>query len=110
MELLEKCKFFVHISRWESYGRAVVDALAIGAPILISDCMNIARVNGISDHALVTPLEVDSIVACLRKIQNASIGEGSVISRRSWTEEKFEWKTTVRIFLSALEADHQPSA
>jgi glycosyltransferase involved in cell wall biosynthesis len=110
MELLEKCVFFVHISRWESYGRSVVDAMAIGTPILISNCMNIARVNGISDHALVTPLEVKPIVACLRRLQNTSIGEDSVIARRSWTEEKFAWKETVRIFFSALEADPRPVA
>ncbi len=110
MELLEKCMFFVHISRWESYGRSVVDALAIGTPTLISNCMNIARVNGISDHALVTPLEVKPIVACLRRLQNASVDEEPVISRRSWTAENFAWEETVRIFSSALEADPLPSA
>jgi hypothetical protein len=53
---------------------------------------------------------VKPIVACLRRLQNTSIGEDSVIARRSWTEEKFAWKETVRIFFSALEADPRPVA
>jgi glycosyltransferase involved in cell wall biosynthesis len=59
---------FIHISRWESYGRSPIHAISLGVPTLISDQMQISKVSEISKMAYVTPLTREGILGGIEMI------------------------------------------
>ena len=60
--LMKHARGFLHISRWESYGRSPIDAILMGVPTLISTQMQIGRVAQISNMAYVTSLSVEDVI------------------------------------------------
>jgi hypothetical protein len=59
---MKHARGFLHISRWESYGRSPIDAILMGVPTLVSTQMQIGRTPQISNMAYVTSLSVKDII------------------------------------------------
>jgi len=68
LQFVRGCKGFLHISRWESFGRSAVDALSVGSPTLISDQMNLSHCSYITDFCFVTNLSIRNIALKIRQI------------------------------------------
>lgn len=66
--LMRHARGFLHISRWESYGRSPIDAISMGMPTLISDQMQIACVSQISNMAYITSLTPENIIYGINEI------------------------------------------
>lgn len=68
--LMRHARGFLHISRWESYGRSAIDSIRMGIPTLLSTRMHISHVKPISNLAYITSLEKQDIVAGINLIGN----------------------------------------
>lgn len=68
--LMRNARGFLHISRWESYGRSAIDAIRMGIPTLLSTQMHISHVKPISNLAYITSLEYQDIIAGINLIGN----------------------------------------
>lgn len=71
-KLMKHARGFLHISRWESYGRSPIDAILMGVPTLLSTQMQIAQVQPISNMAYVTSLKDEDIVNGINEIAKLS--------------------------------------
>lgn len=91
--LLSEARFFVHTSRWEGMPFALLEALALGRPALITPGTNVAEDVGRSEAGIVVAL--DAIAEGL--LQAATLpGEGlDAMGRnaRSLVQSKFAWPT-----------------
>ena len=75
------CEAFVLPSHQENFGIAVVEALACGKPVLISDQVNIWREILEDDAGLVEADTEEGVVKLLRKFHNARSDEGGTEDR-----------------------------
>lgn len=103
MKMLEHCVAFVHISRWESYGRSVVDAISIGTPTLISSTMNIATSIDARKVFEIVELHEPSIINGINTlIGNQKKNQGDIAIRSAWAKDLFNWEKSITLLISHL--------
>lgn len=103
MKMTEQCVAFVHISRWESYGRSVVDALSIGAPTLISRSMNISTTQDAEKVFEIVELQEQYVIDGInRLLEKCRKNYSDANLRSAWIKDSFNWEKTVEILLSHL--------
>jgi glycosyltransferase involved in cell wall biosynthesis len=85
---------FVLPSRQENFGNAVIEALATGVPVVISDQVNLWP--EIKDAAVggVIPLEVEAITRELHRwLSNSELRAQAARRAKSFVRERFDWNT-----------------
>ena len=90
MAALADCDLFVLPSYSESFGVAVVEAMACGKPVLISDQVAIHREVAQHDAGLVVPCAVDALAsALLRLVDEPDLRDGLGRNGRRLAEERY---------------------
>jgi glycosyltransferase involved in cell wall biosynthesis len=90
-------------SRWEGYGIALVENLAIGAPCLVSDAIHIAAPIAEANAAILAPPTADGLADGLRRLAAAdrpALGERG----RAFVRATFAWPDVTAAFVAGLEA------
>ena len=95
-DLLAGSDLFVHPSRWEGVSLSVLEAAALGMPILVSDVADPLGSLGRSAAAIVVKPEVESVSAGLRRFAEMPDGERLRMGRNASTaiRSEFTWERT----------------
>jgi glycosyltransferase involved in cell wall biosynthesis len=99
---LARSEGFLMPSRWEGYGIALVENLAIGAPCLVSDAIHIAGPVRAADAAILAPPTVAGLVDGLRRLRAADPA-GLGARGRALVESAFAWPAVAAQFVDGLE-------
>lgn len=91
---------FVLVSLYEGFGIPVVEAMACGCPVVVSDISSLPEVSG-SAGILVDPNSADSIAQGITKAFDQREDLSSQVLIQA---QKFDWQTSARQVLSLLEA------
>lgn len=106
-EFLIRSKGYVMPSRWEGYGIALVENLAIGAPCLVSAVIHIAGPLAAADAAILAPPTEEGLADGLRRLAAAdavALGERG----RDVVRTTFAWPQVAATFLAAVkDATHR---
>lgn len=99
-DLLVSCGGYVHPSRWEVEGLALVEALAYGVPTLVSSSIRIA--NELEDWgaALVRQPSIEDMAKGLSELAVGPAGIGA--QARRYISERLNWATIVDDFHAQL--------
>ena len=93
-DLLAAADVFVQASRWEGISMAVLEALAVATPCLLSTAADPLGSVAAGDAGLVTAPDVDALAAAVAAY--ARMSEGELRARgergRAVAEAQFEWK------------------
>jgi glycosyltransferase involved in cell wall biosynthesis len=90
----------VHPSRWESYGLALMESLALGAPCLVSSGAHVAADLQHREAAIVVEPTVTGIADGLVRLQSAGSAMGD--RGRQYVRERLAWEVVVPEYLDAL--------
>jgi len=103
---LRSAEVFVLPSHQENFGVVVVEALACGTPVLISDKVNIAREISARGAGLTGSDTVDGTTRMLTRWTSMPIDEQDEMARRAVQcfAEKFEINAASRSLINALDA------
>jgi glycosyltransferase involved in cell wall biosynthesis len=93
---------FLMPSRWEGYGIALVENLAIGAPCLVSDAIHIAGPIGAADAAILAPPTVAGMADGLRRLRAADSADLGARGR-AFVESTFAWPALAAAFVAGVE-------
>lgn len=102
-EFLARSDGYVMPSRWEGYGIALVENLAIGAPCLVSDAIHLAGPLATAGAAVLAPPTEEGLADGLRRLKAADpavLGERG----RSFVRATFAWPEVVATFVAGVEA------
>jgi glycosyltransferase involved in cell wall biosynthesis len=89
-------------SRWEGYGIALVENLAIGAPCLVSDTIHLAGPLAAAGAAILAPPTEEGLTDGLRRLaaaDTAALGARG----RSFVRSSFAWPEVTAKFLGGVE-------
>ncbi len=99
---LERSDGYVMPSRWEGYGIALVENLAIGAPCLVSAVIHIAGPLATADAAILAPPTEEGMADGLRSLAAADHvalgGRG-----REFVRSSFAWPAVAASFIEGVE-------
>jgi glycosyltransferase involved in cell wall biosynthesis len=101
-EFLARSDGYVMPSRWDSYGIAFVENLAMGAPCLVSNSIHPAGPAGRAGAAILAAPTVEGLAEGLRRLaaaDSAALGERA----RSFVRSTFAWPAAVTAFISGVE-------
>lgn len=106
LEFLRRSDGFVMPSRWESYGIALVENLALGVPCLASTAIQLAGPLTVANAAILArPTEAD-LAEGLRRLAAADPGLGR--RGRSFVRSNLRWSTGTARFLEGVSAAISP--
>ena len=102
LEVLRDADIFALPSYSECFGMAVVEAMACGLPVVISNKVNIWREIDETKVGLVTSCDADEVATCFLKLLNNEnernrLGEAG----KSFVREKYSWDSIVQKLLLA---------
>jgi UDP-glucose:(heptosyl)LPS alpha-1,3-glucosyltransferase len=92
---------YLHPSRWESYGLAVVEALALGIPCLVSSAIHLARPLGAAQAALLADPTPTAIAGGLLSLADAP--PSLSVRGRMFVETELDWSRILPGYLAELE-------
>jgi glycosyltransferase involved in cell wall biosynthesis len=102
--LIAGAKLYVLPSFWEGFGLDVLNAMAVGTPVVVSAVGSLPEVVG-KAGILVDPANTDSIRQGIEKVLFAPASEYNRWVRQGLTRAKdFSWEKTARQTLAVLEA------
>jgi glycosyltransferase involved in cell wall biosynthesis len=102
-ELLRTCDYFVHPSRWESFGRSVVEAVAGGVPVLLTEGMEIAKEPKAQEFLQIAEFSVASIASKMDELSRKHFGEDHRIKSIDFIREELNWEKSANAIVRALE-------
>jgi glycosyltransferase involved in cell wall biosynthesis len=93
-ELIDACYAFVHTSRWEGLPFAVLEALALGKPVLVTRETNLADLVAERRAGIVVETNPDSISRGIQQLLALSDAEYESMSRRArqLVQGRFTWQ------------------
>lgn len=102
----EKCRFMrradgcVHPSRWESYGLALMENLALGVPCLVSSGAHVASLLSDAQAAIVVRPTAEALAGGLVRLG----AEGPCVAPRGrrFVQERLSWDLAVSAYLGAI--------
>jgi glycosyltransferase involved in cell wall biosynthesis len=93
--LYNACRLYVNPSRYEGFGLPALEALACGAPVLVSDTSSLPEVVG--DAALrVPPLDVDAWAEALARLWHDADLRADLSRRGPAQAALFSWERAAR--------------
>ena len=97
---MQRADGYVHPSRWESHGIALLEHLALGVPCVVSNTIHIAPTLARSNAAVLTQPDESAIAAALARLP----GERTRLatSGRALISDRFNWSALIPQFYSAL--------
>ncbi|MCF6171093.1 MAG: glycosyltransferase family 4 protein [Bacteroidales bacterium] len=100
--LYTNARAFIYPSKYEGFGLPVLEAMACGAPCLVSDSSSLPEVGG--EAALYfSPADSDKLCSLMIAV-NADEGKRDEMRKRSLGQaEKFSWKKCAEEFMDAIE-------
>jgi len=99
-EFLLAAAGYVHPSRWESYGIALVEALALGVPALVSAAIQMAPSLAAGDAALMADPEPAALADGLERLMDSPAGLGA--RARSFVSTELSWDLILPRYLDKL--------
>jgi glycosyltransferase involved in cell wall biosynthesis len=103
-ELLRTCNYFVHPSRWESFGRSVLEAVAGGVPVLVTEGMEIAKEPKAQDFLQIAEFSVTSIAMKLEELSSKHFGEDHRCKSVAFIREELNWEKSARSLINSIDA------
>lgn len=100
--LLNGAKAFVLPSLWEGFGIPVVDAMAVGCPVIVSNVSSLPEVAG-KAGLLVDPYSEDQIEQAIRTITNDKKLAQNKSKLALIQASKFSWEKMAKTVLKTLE-------
>jgi glycosyltransferase involved in cell wall biosynthesis len=100
-EFLSRADGYVHPSRWESYGIALLENLALGVPCLASSTIHLAADLRRDDAAILATPDPRGIADGLVALAAAPPDLG--VRGRALVERRFAWSAIIPEFLASLE-------
>jgi glycosyltransferase involved in cell wall biosynthesis len=99
-QFLLRADGYVHPSRWESYGIALIESLALGVPSVVSDAIHMAPTLRAAGAAILVPPSPEGIAAGLRALPAAT---AALPDRgRAFVRDELAWTTLTARFLAGL--------
>lgn len=100
--LIKGAKLFVLPSFWEGFGLDVLNAMASGVPVVVSNIGSLPEVVG-EAGVLVNPHDPESIAAGMKEVLLAPITKYNSMVERGLTQaKKFSWEKTARETLKVI--------
>ncbi len=102
LEFLRAARAYVHPSRWESQGLALVENLALGVPCIVSSAVAMAADLRQHQAALVVPPTAGDLARTLARLDEipANLGERG----REFVKRELDWRRSTQRFVGALRA------
>ncbi|WP_374945571.1 glycosyltransferase family 4 protein [Agreia sp.] len=98
--LLESCGF-IHVPRWEAFGRTIVEALSVGCPVVLASAAHISAQLGADSAATIIDGESRSDIArSLGDLWNRRLQTGR--AGRDWVARELSWDARARDLLDQL--------
>lgn len=96
--LIKNCRLFVFPSLYEGFGFPVVEAMALGAPVVTSDNSSLAELGG-GCAVLINPEDVNDIRRGIKKALEDKVLRCQLISRGKERARQFSWEKTAEKFI-----------
>jgi glycosyltransferase involved in cell wall biosynthesis len=100
--LYELAEIFVYPSHYEGFGFPVLEAMALGTPVITSNRSSLPEITG-SSASLINPLDPSDLTESIRTLLNTK-------ELRDWQQKKglelaqqFSWKRSAENFLATLQ-------
>ena len=101
--LIKGAKLFVLPSFWEGFGLDVLNAMASGVPVVVSNVASLPEVVG-KAGILVDPYNIKSIEGGIRKVLSMSQAQYNTLVEAGIKQAgRFSWEKTARETLQILE-------
>jgi glycosyltransferase involved in cell wall biosynthesis len=76
----------------ENFGIAVIEALAAGIPVIISDEVGVCREIELAQVGAIVPTQVDPLAAEMKRwLTDDSLRQSAAARARPFVEERFDW-------------------
>lgn len=101
--LMKGAKLFVLPSVWEGFGLDVLNAMAVGTPVVLSNVGSLPEVAG-DAGTYFEPCDEDDIAAKIKKVLSMKTSDYNELVKKSLNQvKKFSWESTARKTLEVLE-------
>jgi glycosyltransferase involved in cell wall biosynthesis len=100
--LYRNCFGFVYPSLFEGFGMPVLEALALGAPVICSNTTSLPEVAG-EAGLLVDPLDAGAIAAAMVRLASGEIGREGLRAAGLRQARRFSWEASARKLLGVYE-------
>lgn len=98
---LSRSMGFVHVPRWEAFGRTIAEAMSVGIPVVLSDRAHIAAdLCSAGAARIVSGDDTSQIAAALQELWRGDIKTGP--TGREWMLSMLSWRATARNLLQQL--------
>lgn len=100
--LIKGAKLFVLPSFWEGFGLDVLNAMACGVPVVVSDVGSLPEVIG-DAGVMVDPKDTESIARGMEEVLLAPVTKyNSMVNKGLTQAKKFSWEKTARETLKII--------
>jgi glycosyltransferase involved in cell wall biosynthesis len=96
--LYRNCFAFLYPSLFEGFGMPVLEAMALGAPAIVSDSTSLPEVTA-GTALLADPLDASSIAAAMRRIAAGEVSREALRQRGQERARQFSWDHSARKLL-----------
>lgn len=94
---------FVHVPRWEAFGRTIVEAMSLGCPVVLGDDAHISAVLDPAGAAYVVDgSDIAAIAAGVTELWQSNIETGP--AGREWVLRELSWQSRATHAMSELSA------
>jgi glycosyltransferase involved in cell wall biosynthesis len=101
--LIKASRALVLPSLYEGFGMTVVEAQAVGVPVVVSRVSSLPEVSGQSAIYIEDPRSVDSIAQALKKVLSLSLSERTrIIKEGKENAKRFDWDISAQKILAIL--------
>jgi glycosyltransferase involved in cell wall biosynthesis len=100
--LMSAARAFVYVSLFEGFGLSPLEAMACGAPVVVSNTTSLPEVVG-DAGVLVDPLDTEEIAAAISRTLDDAAYRESLVRRSIERAQSFSWSRTVSETLAVYE-------
>ncbi|MEI8064087.1 MAG: glycosyltransferase family 1 protein [Verrucomicrobiota bacterium] len=93
--LYQNCFAFLYPSLFEGFGLPVLEAMTLGAPVIVSNCSSLPEIAG-SAGLLVDPLQVEAIAYAMHNLTSGTVKRSTLRQQALMQARKFSWQTTAQ--------------